>query len=62
MYYIFFIHYPVDGRLLCFHILEIVDSAAVNIGEHVSFQIMVFFWYMPGIVLLDHMVVLFSVF
>ena len=31
----------------CFHVLEIVDSAAVNIWEHVSFHIMVFSWYMP---------------
>ena len=33
---------PVDGRLGHLHILAIVNSASVNIGVHVSFQIMVF--------------------
>ena len=31
----------------CFHALVIVNSAAVNIGMHVSFWIMVFFRYVP---------------
>ena len=47
MYHIFFIYSSVDGRLGCFHILAIVNSAAVNIGVHVYFQIMVFSGYMP---------------
>ena len=46
MYHIF-IHSSVDEHLGCFHVLAIVNSAVVNIGEHVSFWIMVFSGYMP---------------
>ena len=47
MYHIFFIHSSVYGHLGCFHVLAVVDSAAMNIGVHVYFQIMVFSGYMP---------------
>ena len=47
MYHIFFIHSSVDGHLGCFHVLAIVNSAAVNIGVHASFRIKVFSGYMP---------------
>ena len=47
MYLNFFIPSPVDGHLGCFHVLAIVNSAAVNIGVHVSFSIMVFSGYLP---------------
>ena len=47
MYHIFFIHSSVDGHLGCFHVLAIVNSAAVNIEVHVSFRIRVFSGYMP---------------
>ena len=46
MYHIFFIHSSVDGHLGCFHILTFVNSTAMNVGVHVSFQTMVFSGYM----------------
>ena len=48
MYHFFFIHSSVDGHLGCFQDLAIVNSAAMNIGVHVSFRIMVFSGYMPS--------------
>ena len=47
MYHIFFIHSSVDGHLGCSHVLAVVNSAAVNIGVHVSFHIVVFSGYVP---------------
>ena len=47
MYQFFPIHSYADGHLGCFRVLAIVNSAAVNIGVHVYFQIMVFPGYMP---------------
>ena len=48
MCHIFFIHSSVDGHLGCFHILAIVNNAAVKIGVHVSFRISVFVFFGGG--------------
>ena len=47
IYHIFFIHSSIDGHLGCFHVMTIVNSAAMNIGVPVPFLNMVFSGYMP---------------
>ena len=41
MYHCFLIHSPAGGHLGCFCVLAITDSAAMNIGIHVSLSILV---------------------
>ena len=47
MYHTFFIHSPVDGHLCCFHVLAIINSAAMNIGIRMCFSNLVSTGYMP---------------
>ena len=47
MYHTFLIHSSADGHLGCFHVLAIINSAAMNIGVHVSLSDLVSLECMP---------------
>ena len=47
IYHIFFVHSSVDGHIDCFHVLAIVNSAAMNDGIRVSLSILVSLGDMP---------------
>ena len=64
MYHNFFIHSSVDRHLGCFHVLALVNYAAINTEVHVSVSILVSSGFTPeeGVGLLGHIVASFLVF
>ena len=61
MYHIFFIYSPVNGHLGYFHVLAVVNSAAMNMGCMYLFDPCFSLDVCPGLGLLDHTVAVFLV-
>ena len=57
-----FVDSSVGGQFGCFHVLAIVNSAAINIGYMCLFELEFSPGICPGVGLLDNMVTLFLVF
>ena len=61
MYHTVLVH-PADGRLGCFPVLAIINSAALNTAVHVLFSDLFPLGVCPAVGFLGHVVVLFLLF
>lgn len=64
LYHILFIHSPTDGHLGYCHILAVVTDTTMIVGEQTTLQDPTFSssGYVPQVVFLDHMEIVFKIF